>query len=135
MHPPPPHGPDSEIDPEQDENPSKELSAPLKGDSPEPSTWTLIAHDKKVLKGWARLARDTHENVVNAYDWLRKDAMKWKPGRCYPLRGEKHAGCWAYEIGSGDRLYYKPDPLTKTAKIYYAGPHPKSAIPAPPKEL
>ncbi len=111
------------------------LKAPLKGDPPQESVWSLIAHDKKVLRGWNDLSRDTLENVVNAYDWLRSDAMKWKPGRCYPLRGKRYAGCWCYEIGSGDRLYYVPDAANKTATVYYAGRHPKGAIPIPPKAL
>ena len=61
-------------------------------------------------------------------------AMKPIRGRCYALKGKKKAGCWCYEIGSGDRVYYKPDDASKTAKVYYAGSHPNDA-PDPPKNL
>jgi len=133
---PPSHKADSgnEAVEHEEQQPNGELFAPLKGDNPDPSAWTLVAHNKKVVKGWASLSRNTPENVMNAYDWLRKDAMMWKPGRCYPLRGEKYSGCWAYEIGAGDRLYYKPDESTKIAKIYYAGVHPRD-VPVPPTNL
>jgi hypothetical protein len=60
--------------------------------------------------------------------------MKPIPGRCYALRGKKKAGCWCYEIGSGDRVYYKPDDASKTVKVYYAGSHPNVA-PDPPKKI
>jgi hypothetical protein len=93
----------------------QQLRADLKGDRPAMSAWTLTAYNKKVVQGWERLARETPENVANAYDWLRD--------------------CWCYEIGSGDRLYYKPDRSRNTVIVYYAGPHPKERIPAPPKDL
>jgi hypothetical protein len=77
--------------------------------------------------------RDTPQNAINAYDWLRMHATKPLPGRCYALKHKNYAGCWCYEIGSGNRLYYKPDEVTKRAIVYYAGPHPKGGIPTPPK--
>ena len=57
------------------------------------------------------------------------------PLRCYPLKGKAYAGQWCYEIGSGDRLYYKPDEETKVCTVWYAGPHPKKGIPNPPANL
>ncbi len=114
---------------------SLELSAKLKGDQPEPSIWSLFAHNKKVLRGWEQLARSAPENAINAYDWLRKHATKPMPGRCYALKHKKYAGCWCYEIGSGNRLYYVPNNDIKTAIIYYAGPHPKGSLPEPPKNI
>src|SRR5882757_1721695 len=71
-----------------EESKETDLKAALKGDNPKESVWSLIAHNKKAIKGWECLSRDTPENLINAYDWLRSDAMKWKPGRCYPLRGK-----------------------------------------------
>jgi hypothetical protein len=61
--------------------------------------------------------------------------MARKPGRCFPLRHSKYAGHWCYEIGAGDRLYYKPDPQARRAAIWYAGKHPEGRIPNPPKKL
>jgi hypothetical protein len=118
---------------EDEEQPSLELQTPLKGIDPAESAWTLVAHNKRVLKGWKQLVRDTPQNAINAYDWLRMHATKPLPGRCYALKHKNYAGCWCYEIGSGDRLYYKPDEVTKRAIVYYAGPHPKGGIPTSPK--
>jgi hypothetical protein len=125
---------DEELEIGHEERRRPELKAAVKGTADEQSAWTLIAYNKKVLKAWERMANSSPENVINAYDWLRKDAMKWKPGRCYPLRHKNYVGCWGYEIGSGDRLYYKPDEANKIATVYYVGPHPKD-IPVPPKDL
>jgi hypothetical protein len=122
-------------DPSTEEHSSLELKAPAKGDPPAKPIWTLVAHNKKVIKGWAELTRGTPENVINAYDWLRQGAMTPRVTRCFALRGKRYAGCWCYEIGPGDRLYYKPDEERKTATFWYAGPHPKRGIPFPPDEL
>lgn len=94
----------------------------------------LTAYNKRVLKGWEQLCQSTRANAANAYDWLAQDAMARKPGRCYPLRHSKYAGHWCYEIGAGDRLYYKPEARTKRAVIWYAGKHPAGRIPDPPKD-
>lgn len=49
--------------------------------------------------------------------------------------GEEYiAGVWCYEIGRGDRVYYKPDLRARKAIVYYAGPHPPKA-PPPPRDL
>ena len=131
--------PEPEEDPnsgevDEEEAPPLELSAPLKGSDPSQSIWTLVAHNRRVVKGWEQLVRNTPENAINCFDWLRMHAMKPIPGRCYALKGKKKAGCWCYEIGSGDRVYYRPDDASKVAKFYYAGSHP-SAAPDPPKNL
>ncbi len=96
--------------------------------------WTLTAYNKRVLKGWEQLCQNTRANAANAYDWLARDAVARKPGRCFPLRHAKYSGHWCYEIGAGDRLYYKPDERTRTAVIWYAGKHPEGRIPDPPRD-
>jgi hypothetical protein len=58
--------------------------------------------------------------------------MKIRPRKCYPLKGKAYDGCWCYEIGGGDRVYYRPSADQKKAVIYYAGRHPKT-VPTPPK--
>jgi len=118
---------------EEEEKPSLELKAPLKCVDPPSSAWILVAHNKRVLKDWEQLVRETPQNAINAYEWLRMHAMTPLPRRCYALKHQQYAGCWCYEIGAGDRLYYKPDDATNRVIVYYAGPHPKSGVPIPPK--
>lgn len=116
-----------------DAPPSLDLTIP-KGLASAEGTWTLVAHNKNVLRGWDSLCCNTPENAQHCYAWLSHHAMHPRPGRCYPLKGKQNAGCWGYEIGSGNRVYYKPDGQQKKAVIYYAGPHPNT-VPAPPKDL
>ena len=118
-----------------EKHPSLELKAVSKKEPAAKPVWTLIAHNERVLKGWAKLAKDTPPNVINAFDWLSQGAMTPRGARCFALRGKRYAGCWCYEIGPGDRLYYKPDGGKKTARVWYAGPHPKHGIPFPPDDL
>jgi hypothetical protein len=96
--------------------------------------WTIKAYNKKVLKGWKMLRESTPSDAARFVKWLTQDAMQPIPGRCYPLKGKAFVGIWAYEIGSGNRIYYRPNPSTKIAIVYYAGPHPATA-PTPPKDL
>src|ERR1022692_3609228 len=105
----------------------KEADAPSQG-------WTLVAHDKRALAGWNSLCENMPANAAHCHDWLSANAMLPKPGRYYPLRGRVYAGVWCYEIGRGDRIYYKPDLRARKAIVYYAGPHPPKA-PTPPRDL
>jgi hypothetical protein len=111
------------------------LLAEPKTDHPPEPIWTLRPRDKRVLREWKRLSRDTPANIINAYEWLSQRAMTLRGTRCFPLKGKKYAGCWCYELGPGDRLYYKPDEKTKTAVVWYVGAHPKDGIPAPPEDF
>jgi len=86
------------VQPEEDPNseeaieeqaPSLELAAPLKGSDPPQSVWTLIAHNRRVVKGWEQLVHNTPENAINCFDWLRMRAMQPIPGSCYALKGKK----------------------------------------------
>ena len=96
--------------------------------------WNLVAYNKRVLSSWNSLAANTPANARNCYEWLSQHATRIKPRRCYPLKGRAYAGVWAYEIGSGDRVYYRPNEEAKKATIYYAGQHPPR-IPEPPDDL
>jgi mRNA-degrading endonuclease RelE of RelBE toxin-antitoxin system len=107
--------------------------------APEPNAtgsrvWKLVAYNKRVLKSWKSLCNNTLENARDCYNWLTAHATEPIPRRCYALKGKANAGCWGYEIGSGNRVYYKPDETTSTAVIYYAGPHPPK-VPDPPDGL
>lgn len=112
---------------------SLELKAPAKGVPPK-EPWSVVAYNKGRLKDWEHLVRNTEQNAINAFDWLVRNPIQRMPGRCYPLRHSKHHGHWCYEIGAGDRLYYKPSEADKKVIVWYAGRHPNQ-IPAPPKDL
>ena len=101
---------------------------------PGAARWILVAHNRNVLKGWEWLCRNTPEDAQPCYAWLSQHATLPKPRRCYALKGKQFAGCWGYEIGSANRVYYKPDETDRKAVIFYAGPHP-SGVPTPPKGL
>lgn len=125
----------SKDDPEESEQlQSLELKAVAKGDPPA-NPWLVLAYNKRVFKDWEKLVCDTEQNAVNAFDRLVRHPMERMPGRCFPLRYAKYAGHWCYEIGAGDRLYYKPDEDKRTVTVWYAGHHPKDRIPVPPKVL
>ena len=112
-----------------------EIPRPSAESSGEPTRyrWTLVGRNKKVINGWRKLCEQIHENAVRCYDWLRTDPTRRIPGRCYPLKHKNYAGAWAYEIGSGQRVYYKLRPDTREVLVYYAGPHPSEA-PYPPAD-
>ena len=96
--------------------------------------WHLVASNKAALNGWEALCKKLHGNSLRCYEWLRTSPMQRINGRCYPLKGAQAGGAWAYEIGSGERIYYVPDPDSRKVTVYYAGEHPPRA-PAPPREV
>lgn len=114
----------------EEEEPSFELTPPPGANVGEPP-WTLTAHSKKVIRGWQELCLELPENAARCYEWLRADPTKRISGRCYPLRHKNYQGCWAYEIGSAERIYYKLREEQHDVLIYYAGRHP-SKVPYPP---
>ena len=119
-----------ESDPEPE--PSLEIPAPKESSSDGPSkAWTLTANNKNVIRGWQELCRQIPENARRCYDWLREDPTRRIPGRCYELKYKHYAGAWCYEIGSGQRVYYKLRAEQKDVLVYYAGRHPIT-VPYPP---
>ena len=94
-------------------------------------SWSLTAHNKKVLRGWETLCQQLPENAVRCYEWLRRHPTERIPGRCYQLKHKHYAGGWCFEIGSGQRIYYKLRPEHNDVLLYYAGPHP-AKVPHPP---
>jgi hypothetical protein len=117
-----------EIDPEAPKN--WEIKAP-DGSSTEGATWTLIAFSKSVVKGWIVLCQTLPGNCARCYDWLSRNLTQAIPRRCYPLRHKRYAGAWCYEVGSGERIYYRPLVEVNEVIVYYAGPHPVK-VPYPP---
>lgn len=110
------------------------IARPIPEPEGQSGEWALVAHNKRVLEGWRLLCRQVNENAVRCYDWLRTNPTRRIPGRCYELKHKHYAGAWCYEIGSGQRIYYRPRPEKRDVLIYYAGPHPKRGVPYPPAE-
>lgn len=105
---------------------------PLRPPSPaESDEWVVLAARKSVLEGWELLCRQMNSNAQRCYEWLTRHPMRPIGGRCYALKGKAYAGCWCYEIGSGERVYYRPDETRREVVVYYAGPHP-AKVPYPP---
>ena len=111
--------------------PSFELRPPGETADSAERPWGVTAYNKKVLRGWEELCKQIPENVGRCYCWLRKHPTERIPGRCYGLKHKFYAGAWCYEVGSGQRVYYKPRPEQHDVLVYYAGPHP-SKVPCPP---
>lgn len=56
-------------------SPSIALTAP-RGDEPKLAAWTLTSWNRRVLKDWEALCRDTPEDAARCYAWLSTDAVK-----------------------------------------------------------
>jgi hypothetical protein len=93
--------------------------------------WTITAHNKKVAAGWEKLCSQIFENSKRCYVWLMTDPTRRIPGRCYELKHKHYQGVWCFEIGSGQRIYYRVRTELHDVLVYYAGPHP-SKVPYPP---
>lgn len=94
--------------------------------------WRLVAYNKRVVKDWLALCNAIPENCVKCYDWLSTDPKRRINARCYPLKHAKYRGVWCYEVGSSERIYYRPREDRRDVLVYYAGRHPKSGVPEPP---
>src|SRR5256885_2371366 len=114
---------------EEEETPGPSLEIPPLAGAPNVAVekqWKLIGHNKKVLEGWKELCRSIPENAKRCFEHLSNDPTKRIPSRCYELKHKHYAGVWGYEIGSGQRVYYKLRPGKREILIYYAGKHPRS---------
>ncbi len=96
--------------------------------------WRLIAHDRRVVEGWRLICQQIPGNALRCYNWLSAHPTERIPRRCYELKHKNYTGAWGYEVGSAQRVYYKPRPENRDVLIYYAGPHPKRGIPYPPTD-
>jgi len=96
--------------------------------------WTVVARNERVNRDWQDLITTAGENAAKCYDYLCSTPKVPRPRRIYPLKGKRYAGAWEYEITSGDRVFYVPDPKLKKVTVYYAGRHPKTA-PLPPDSV
>jgi hypothetical protein len=95
--------------------------------------WKLVAYSRAASKGWGVLCHQLPENAIRCYNWLSEDPERRIPKRCYPLKHKHYAGVWGYEIGPGQRVYYRVRHEAREVLVYYAGAHPKH-VPYPPKE-
>jgi hypothetical protein len=85
-----------------------------------------------VFKSWAEVCRNTPDNARRAWTLLTTDPTRSIPRRLYDLKGVRYRGCRGYEMGSGDRLYFKLNIPDKKVLVYYVGKHPNSVPTAPP---
>lgn len=84
----------------EEQEPKLDLQAPGDGEAAG-GGWELKAHNRRVLKGWEWLCRHTPEDARRCYEWLRNDAMRPIPRRCYALGGRLYEGCWLTRLGAG----------------------------------
>ena len=127
--------PEPEPEPPSNDQPGGDADLARPDGSGNEGPWSLAAKNSRVQKSWRELCRETPQDAVRCYDWLKAQANKRHPKRCFPLRGKLYNGHWEYEIGGGNRVFYRPDQKSMKAVVWYAGKHPKGSIPAPPKDL
>ena len=94
--------------------------------------WRIVFQTGRVYKGWQDLFEKAKENMEHCRNHLSSHPLQRIPGRVFPLKGNAYKGTWEYEVTSGDRVFYRPKPETKTVVIYYAGKHPKPPSPLHP---
>lgn len=94
--------------------------------------WTVVARNKRVNRDWEQLLSRSPESGHRCYEDLCNKPMERQPGRVFPLKGKKYQGAWEYEVTSGDRVFYVPNPKESKVVVYYAGSHPKGNAPYPP---
>ena len=98
--------------------------------------WTVVAHSHQDYKSWNKLMESIPESLERCLEYLCEHPMKRQTGRVYPLKGKKnYPNAWEFEVTGGDRVYYVPNPNTRIVSVYYAGRHPKSPSPRPPRDL
>jgi mRNA-degrading endonuclease RelE of RelBE toxin-antitoxin system len=119
-------------DEEDHENPKPPLIL-SPGGSLSTNPYTVLAHNRRVQKGWEDLCERSHQSSVRCHEWLSAHPDRPRPKRCYQLKHKNYQGAYCYEIGSGDRVYYTIARDKKEVLIYYAGEHPTKA-PYPPEE-
>jgi hypothetical protein len=95
------------------------------------SAWLVVAKNRRVNRSWEDLLLKAPESALRCYENLCNQPMTRLPGRVFPLKGKLYKGAWEYEVTSGDRVFYVPNPQTRKVVVYYAGGHPSTA-PAPP---
>lgn len=91
----------------------------------------MVFANKRVEKGWLELFSNSPGHMERCREYLLRTPMERFPGRIFPLKGKVYKGAWEFEVAGGDRVYYVPDPDTRTVTVYYAGKHPKSTSPRP----
>lgn len=100
-----------------------------------PDAWTVVAHTRRVQKDWQKLIRRAPDICEKCYVYLSENPTRHVPGNIFPLKGKKYAGAWEYKFSTGDRVFYVPIEAERKVVVYYAGEHPKGAVPFPPPGL
>lgn len=94
--------------------------------------WLVLARNRRVNRDWEALLLRAPENARRCYEDLCNAPMLRQPKRVFPLKGKRYKGAWEYEVTSGERVFYVPDPQRLKVVVYYAGEHPKKNAPTPP---
>lgn len=100
-----------------------------------PGGWEVRFATSEAAKGWEELCRTARSNTWEAWAALtERPTSPENPGRQHRLRGRlgsheikgKTLEQWQYEVTSGGRIWYCPDPDTKTVWLVVAATgHPK----------
>src|SRR5262249_55194964 len=102
---------------------------------PRPTDWDVLLHSTEAAKGWDELCRTAPGNMWEAWVILRERPTRpVNPERQHILRGSLRARDikgkvleqWQYEVTSGGRIWYCPNPDKQLVWVTHAGPgHPK----------
>lgn len=102
---------------------------------PRPADWDVLLHSTEAAKGWDELCRTAPGNMWEAWVIMRERPTRpVNLERQHILRGSLSARDikgkvleqWQYEVTSGGRIWYCPDPDKRIVWVTHAGPgHPK----------
>lgn len=102
-----------------------------------PGGWEARFATSEAAKGWEELCRTARSSIWEA--WLvltERPTLPENPGRQHRLRGQlgshqvkgKTLDQWQYEVTSGGRIWYCPDPAAEVVWIVAARTgHPKAS--------
>jgi hypothetical protein len=112
---------------------------PKRGDRaappPGPDEWDVLLHTSEAADGWEELCRQVPGPTWEAWIILRtRPTQPANPSRQHKLKlavksrqiKGRTLDQWQYEVTSGGRIWYCPDPETRTVYMTHAGTrHPK----------
>ena len=103
---------------------------------PRPGGWEARFGTSDAAKGWEELCRTARGNTWEAWIVLtERPTTPENPGRQHRLRGSlaerevngRPLGQWQYEVTSGGRIWYCPDPENRVVWVVAASTsHPKA---------
>jgi hypothetical protein len=101
---------------------------------PGPDQWDVVLHTSDAAKGWDELCRTAPGNMWEAWVILRERPTRpVNPDRQHRLKGSlayrevkgRTLEQWQYEVTSGARIWYCPEPNRRIVWVTWAAPgHP-----------